>query len=102
MSLSATFSSFTCGPWSQGGFGHGGFGHGGFGMGSGAWFGGFHFPFGLLTLALLGFAAFWLISRNRIPVRQESASPLEVLKRRYAAGEIDREEFLRQSADIKA
>jgi putative membrane protein len=71
-------------------------------MGSDAWFGGFHFPFGLLPLALLGFAAFWLISRNRTPVRQENASPLEVLKRRYASGEIDRDEYLRQSADINA
>lgn len=90
MSLTSSFSSFACGPWSQGGFGHG----------AGSWLGGFHFPFGLLTLALLAGGAFWLISRNRTPVPQESARPLDILKRRYAAGEISREDFQRQRSDL--
>lgn len=109
MSLDGLFSSFACGPWSQGGFGHGwfggyghgAFGHGGFGMGSGAWFGSLHFPFGLLTLVLLAMGAFWIFSRSRTPVRQESPDALELLKRRYASGAIDREEYRRQRDDLE-
>ncbi|MGE4293998.1 MAG: SHOCT domain-containing protein [Desulfovibrio sp.] len=100
MSLSTIFSNFACGPWGTDGFSHGGFGHGGFFMGSGFGFGGFHFPFGLLTLLLLTGLAFWFISRHRTPVRQEHSSPLEILKRRYANGEINSEEYQRLRAGL--
>ena len=62
----------------------------------------------LLVVAVL--AAMWLV-KHRSPARpdaaptapgkrDEAASAQELLRRRYAAGEIDREEYLRMQRDL--
>lgn len=99
MSLTSSLSTLAWCPWSQSGFG-GGFGN--FGHGSNAWFGGFHFPFGMVTLLLFAAMVFWFATRTRTPVRQENSSPLEILKRRYASGEINRDEYRRLRAELDA
>jgi putative membrane protein len=93
-----TLAQFNCTPFSHGGFGF----SSGFG-GHGVWLGGMHFPFGWIGIALLIGAAIWIASRGRRPVAQEvrtASSALDVLQRRYAAGDIDREEYLRRRTDL--
>jgi uncharacterized membrane protein len=43
----------------------------------------------------------WVLLRNGRGPRTLSESPEEVLKRRYAQGEIDRETYLRMLSDMK-
>ncbi len=59
-------------------------------------------PFMWLLWLLLGLLIFWLLKslfsssggdRGR---RRDSATPLEILQRRFARGEIDEQEFLRR------
>ena len=42
-----------------------------------------------IIIAIFIFAVFWYIRRNRI----KNETPLDILKRRYAAGEIDTKEY---------
>ena len=42
-----------------------------------------------IIIAIIVFAAFWFIRGNR----RRNETPLDILKRRYAAGEIDTEEY---------
>jgi putative membrane protein len=54
--------------------------------------------FGLLWLALLGLLVYWLV-KTLVPDRRDRA--LEVLRERYARGEIDKEEtFERLKRDL--
>jgi putative membrane protein len=60
---------------------------------------------GLFWVALIVAVIFlvrWLLlstgSRGREPLREES--PLEILKRRYARGEIDKQEFEEKKKDL--
>lgn len=75
-----------------------GFGHGGSGMS--AWMP-FHFGgwFNLLIVGLLLFAAYRFFSRRREPAHQSIA--LEVIKRRYAEGEIDHETYARLRDELR-
>jgi putative membrane protein len=52
----------------------------------------------LLVLAVL--AAIWLARRLSPGQRDETPGHQELLRRRYAAGEIDREEYLRMQRDL--
>lgn len=58
-------------------------------------------PFGMWTIGLLVLAVAILVgffsSRGR---KDSTESPLETLNRRYASGEIDRDEYLRRKQDI--
>ncbi len=71
-----------------------------FGLMSG-WGMGFGWIFGLILLSLF----VWLIvSITRHDTRHhdiQQDSPLDILKRRYARGEISKEEFDRMSADLR-
>jgi putative membrane protein len=74
---------------------------GGYGMG---WFGSiFMIAFWVLLLGGLFFLVKWLIQGSR--VRLDDARPgsraLEILKQRYAQGEIDREEFDQKKQDLE-
>lgn len=52
----------------------------------------------LLVVAVL--AVIWLV-KHRTPFRSDVATTVEeLLRRRYAAGEIDREEYLRMQGDL--
>ena len=50
--------------------------------------------FGVLALGGLALLVSHLVRKDETPVRREE-TPLEIAKRRYASGEIDREEFER-------
>ena len=52
---------------------------------------------GLLWLVLLGLCVYWLV-RALAPERRDRA--LEVLRERYARGEIDKETFERMKRDL--
>ncbi|MDP9406657.1 MAG: SHOCT domain-containing protein [Actinomycetota bacterium] len=54
---------------------------------------------GLALLALVVVATIWLAKRVS-PSSSASEGPDAVLQRRYAAGEIDRDEFLRVQRDL--
>lgn len=51
---------------------------------------------GLLWLLLIGLAVYFLLNMDKSPYRrigQDIESPMEILKRRYARGEITHEQF---------
>jgi len=67
---------------------------GGFGPGLGM--GGFGFLFNILIVGFLGYLAYRLIQRfTRPDGRQDRMDSLEILKRKYANGDITAEEFRR-------
>ena len=55
---------------------------------------------GLALLVLAVLAAIWLARRLTPGRTDEGSGAEEVLRRRYAAGEIDREEYLRMQRDL--
>ena len=67
-------------------------GYGNYGMG---WFGGiFMIAFWVLVIAGVVFLVRWLVVSSRKSERGSGGdSPLEILKSRYARGEINKEEF---------
>ncbi|MEF2146328.1 MAG: SHOCT domain-containing protein [Desulfovibrionaceae bacterium] len=71
-------------------------------FGSGpTWLGGFHFPLsGLALLLLLAAALGFVIFRTRRPSEVRAVHPAELLKRRYASGEISREQYLTALQDL--
>lgn len=89
------------GNWCSGfSSGHGaGFGHGaGYGMGS--WMP-FHFG-GILQLIVIGLIIYFTLRmfRKPVPVNQED-SIMEMVRRRYASGEIDEETYRRMKDQLK-
>ena len=71
--------------------------------GGGAWMGGFGFPLGgIIQILLIGAVIYFVARAFRSPVTNTGApSPQDVLKRRYAAGEIDKETFDRMKDELK-
>lgn len=72
---------------------------------AGGWTTGWFVVWGLLAVVLTVLAVVatvWLVARLgvRQEGHQESGTYLDVLNRRYAAGEIDRDEFLRRRDDL--
>lgn len=79
-----------------------GYGYGGYGMMNGGWFGG-----GLLMLVFWGvvivggfFLARRLMSQSKSSTGPKESTALEILKQRYARGEISHEEFDRIKARL--
>mgnify|MGYP000376681349 FL=1 len=71
-----------------------GFGHGmGIGMGWG-WI------IGLIVLVLIVLIIVKAVGQNTGAVQNSGKTPLEVLKERYAKGEIDKEEFEQKKKDL--
>jgi len=68
--------------------------HGGWWMGAGMWF--FPLLFWVLVIAGAFFIIRWLRERGQDP----KESSLEILKKRYASGEIDRDTFEQMKKDI--
>jgi putative membrane protein len=57
---------------------------------------------GLLVLAALGIAVYWAVAKNRTesgPLPEKT--PLDILKERYAKGEISRDEYRQSVDDLK-
>jgi len=70
------------------------------GMGwGGMWFGSF---FGLVVIGLLIWAviSFANSNRSRNDATPQQQSPLDILKKRYASGEITKEEFERMKKEL--
>ena len=82
-------------------WGHGpGMMSGGYGMG---WFGPIiMFAFWIAVIVGIALLIRWLIVSTRAsgPKTHSEDSALEILKRRYAGGEIDKEEFLEKKKDL--
>ena len=55
---------------------------------------------GLALLVVAVFAAIWLVKHRSPAGPGVDPGPDEVLRRRYAAGEIDREDYLRMQRDL--
>lgn len=79
----------------------------GFGTGFGSGWGWHMMPYGgggigmIIWMVLLLALLFWLFRRGAGPDRGPSQeSPLDILKRRYAAGEITREQFQAMKQDL--
>ncbi len=68
------------------------------GMMGGMWF--FSLLFWILIIAGVVFIVRWLTERNR-DISPPTESALDVLKKRYARGEIDRDTFEQMKRDIK-
>ena len=87
------------------------YGNGGWGMGPGmmgywgmGWFGGiFMIIFWVLIIVGLVFLIKWLIQSTRSEKSAAGGSQraLEILKERYARGEIDREDYLQRRLDLE-
>ncbi len=81
------------GPWIMGWGGYGGFGMGIFGML-------FMLLFWGLIIAGLVLVVRWLWDQGRHGSGAAGDAPLEILKRRYARGEIPKEEYDRMRQDL--
>ncbi|WP_084965207.1 SHOCT domain-containing protein [Thermoactinospora rubra] len=54
----------------------------------------------LLVIALVTLAILLIRARMNRPVKPEPEDPREILKRRYAAGEIDEDEYFRRMSGL--
>lgn len=74
----------------------------GYGYGHGmGWFGIiFMFAFGVLVIVGIVFLIRWLAVSARTEGRRLEDSALEILKKRYARGEMDKEEFLEKKKEL--
>jgi putative membrane protein len=83
--------------WGGYGWGHGPWMMGGYGMG---WFGGiFMVVFWIVVIVGIIFLIRWLVQSTR-GGSGSAESALEILKRRYAAGEINKKEFEQKKKDL--
>ena len=71
-------------------------GHGWGGMG----FGGWGWIFGLIVIVAFVWLIITVFNQNRGSNQSNSKSPLDILKERYARGEIDRDEFQKRKEDL--
>jgi putative membrane protein len=69
--------------------------NGGFGF-----IGGFMWIFWIAVIVGLVFLIKWIIQQSKPAELKHAESPLEILKRRYARGEIDRKEYEQKKMDI--
>lgn len=63
----------------------------------------FPFPFGLIIAVISIGIIIWRIRKNKFKkgIKKEDSNSLEILKERYAKGEITKEEFDRMKEDLK-
>jgi putative membrane protein len=86
------------------------YGPGGPGPGPGGWWPMMHYGFGyggifmwFIFLAVLGLLVYFIAQSQRTkgPTSSRPESPMDVLKKRYAGGEITKEEFDRIKKDLE-
>ena len=70
-------------------------------MGYGGYGGMFMWLIWIIIAAVIIYFVFNLSKRNERPIDSEKESPTEILKRRYAKGEITKEEFDRIKKEIE-
>lgn len=65
-------------------------------------FGGFMWIFWIIIIVVLVFLVKWLFeqSGSRYSESKEKETPLEILKKRYARGEINKQEFEQKKKDL--
>ncbi len=63
-------------------------------------FGGFMWIFWILIIVGLVFLIKWVVQQSKPCETGQGESPLEILKKRYAKGEIDKEEFDQKKKDL--
>ena len=68
--------------------------------GSHGFMGGFMWIFWIAVLVGLFFVVKWAVQQNRSGESSSDSNALEVLKKRYARGEIDRQEFEQKKKDL--
>jgi putative membrane protein len=80
-----------CGTWGWGHYGHYGIRN--------LWYGGI--IMWLIFLIIIGVIIYFIINRDKLVKREGDETPLEILKKRYAKGEITKEEFEKLKKDIQ-
>jgi putative membrane protein len=65
-------------------------------------FGGFMWIFWILIIIGLFFLIKWLVEQSRSNQTRQGESSLEILRKRYAKGEINKEEFEQKKKDLMA
>lgn len=63
-------------------------------------FGGFMWIVWILVIIGLVFLIKWLVEQGKLTETKSSETPLEILKKRYARGEIDKQEFEQKKKDL--
>jgi putative membrane protein len=69
-------------------------------VGAGPWFGGLGLIFWMLILAGLGLVVAWAVRQPSRP-DQRNDQPLDILKSRYARGELTREQYEQMRRDLE-
>ncbi len=70
-------------------------------MWEGHWmYGGFMWIFWILVVVGLVFLIKWLVQQGTSGESKHIETPLEILKKRYARGEIDKQEFEQKKKDL--
>ncbi len=62
--------------------------------------GGFMWIFWIAIIVGIILLVKWIVQQNRPGGQQQGENSLEILKKRYARGEIDKEEFERKKKDL--
>ncbi len=62
--------------------------------------GGFMWIFWIAIIVGIIFLVKWMVQQSRPGGQQQGESSLEILKKRYARGEIDKEEYDRKKKDL--
>ncbi len=62
--------------------------------------GGFMWIFWIAIIVGIFFLVKWIVQQNRPGGQQQGENSLEILKKRYARGEIDKEEFEQKKKDL--
>lgn len=68
--------------------------------GSFGFMGGFMWIFWIAVIVALFFLVRWIIQQSKPAGQSHQESPLEILKRRYARGEIDKNEYKAKKKDL--
>ncbi len=64
-------------------------------------FGGLMWFFWVIVLGALIFLVWWIVRKSQLGASRREEDAMDILKKRYARGEIDREEFEQKKKDIQ-